>query len=153
MWIHWSAQDGERHKVEFPIGGCIPPIVCDEETTRCILRNCPVWRTQLSSLRRVVVHTSSFCTIVSAILVWSLSFCYSVVELQRAPLLFLFTPQLSQLFPRIRQRDAAMSLLCSSFNLSTLPQFPDLCFSQSAIRKHHLILESVTEDSLDRKAN
>ena len=48
-------------------------------------------------------------------------FCYSVVEPHRAPLLFLFTPQLSQLFPRIRQRDAAMSLLCSSFNLSTLP--------------------------------
>ena len=135
-WKHWSAQDGERHKVEFPIDGGIPPIVCDEETSRCILLNCPVWRTQLSSLRRVV-HTSSFCTIVSAILVWSLSFCYSVVELQRAPLLFLFTPQLSQLFPMIRQRDAAMYLLCSSFKLSTLPQFPNLCFCQSAKRKPH----------------
>ena len=134
MKIHWSAQDGERHKVEFPIGGGIPPIVCDEETTRCILVNCPVWRTQLSSLRRMV-HTSSLCTIVSAILVWRLSFCSSVVELQRAPLLFLFTPQLSQLFPRIRQRDAAMSLLCSSFNLSTLPQFPDLCFCANQLKK------------------
>ena len=108
-------------------------------------RDHEVHSSQLSGLTNAIVqfeaHGTDFVLLHDC-------FCSSVVELQRAPLLFLFTPQLSQLFPRIRQRDAAMSLLCSSFNLSTLPQFPDLCFWQSAKRKPRRILESVTEDSL-----